>query len=427
MIKKRHTIPQELDELEDVCVNQDSFETREDDDSDSSSTTAPEEESSESSTTSTTSTSTSSISYWQTWIRTLPREIRNLLAGGLAGMAAKSVVAPLDRIKILYQVSNVPFHLTSIPNVMRRIVKTEGFGALWKGNFATMMRVFPYSGIQFMTYDRIKTHFLLTKNDKRQTTTTNNNKYGLTSIESLIAGMTAGMFSVLCTYPLDLTRAQLAVLKKHKPSVGDHHHHHHHQGTWDILKDNYTKRGFQGLFRGISPTIIGILPYSGIAFTLNEQGKREIIHVTGRDLTTIERMICGAVAGLVAQTLTYPIEVTRRRMQTVEIMGKDTAFDSLVTASTKEPCPLKGIPNIRISLSQQQLPPPPTIMNTIRHLYLEQGIRGFYKGVLMNWMKGPVAFSISFTAYDTMQALFLSKEERAHRLPLRKRLTQPSA
>jgi hypothetical protein len=33
----------------------------------------------------------------------LPKEVRNLLAGGAAGMVAKSFVAPVDRIKILYQ------------------------------------------------------------------------------------------------------------------------------------------------------------------------------------------------------------------------------------------------------------------------------------------------------------------------------------
>jgi hypothetical protein len=77
-------------------------------------------------------------------LQTLPKELRNLLAGGLAGMLAKSFVAPIDRIKILYQVTSAQFRLRDVPRVARSIVEKEGWGALWKGNLATMIRVFPY-------------------------------------------------------------------------------------------------------------------------------------------------------------------------------------------------------------------------------------------------------------------------------------------
>lgn len=60
--------------------------------------------------------------------------------GGLAGMLAKSVVAPVDRIKILFQVSSEPFSLRKVFNLMRRIHREEGLGGLWKGNSATMLR-----------------------------------------------------------------------------------------------------------------------------------------------------------------------------------------------------------------------------------------------------------------------------------------------
>ena len=35
--------------------------------------------------------------------------LKALLAGGLAGMAGKSVVAPLDRVKILFQTQSVSY------------------------------------------------------------------------------------------------------------------------------------------------------------------------------------------------------------------------------------------------------------------------------------------------------------------------------
>jgi solute carrier family 25, member 42 len=374
-IRRRQTIPQELGDEEDLLVNQESFEGSDED-----------------------VEIVTGHNFVSRHIQTWPKEVRNLLAGGMAGMSAKFVVAPLDRIKILYQVSSVRFSLTALPAVMERIVQSEGFGALWKGNMATMVRVFPYSGIQFMTYDRCKGLFLRSHSGSEA-------KMGLTPLESLMAGMVAGSTSVLCTYPLDLTRAQLAVLKKQNNRLTD-------KRFMCVLRENYQQRGFMGgLWRGITPTIIGILPYSGIAFTLNEQAKREILYQTGRDLTTIERMICGALAGLIAQTLTYPIEVTRRRMQTVGLAG-ETAFSSL-----------GGAPEA-VRVSSIVDPRPPSMLATVRDLYLEQGVRGFFKGVTLNWIKGPLAFSISFTSYDMIQKTFLSREERAHRLPLRQRVTR---
>lgn len=233
-IRRHNTIPQELEDLDDLRVNPDSFE--DDDDDDEFGLLEQQQP---------TSTPLHHL---------VPQEIRNLMAGGMAGMVAKTVVAPLDRIKILYQVSDIPYSMKAIPNVARNIMANEGILALWKGHTATMLRVFPYSGIQFMVYDRIK-HSLATDT-------------GLSALESLGAGMTAGCVSVMCTYPLDLTRAQLAVLRKHR--------HHANNGIAGVLKNNFTEGGVPGLFRGMTPTLLGILPYAGIAFCLNEQGKREV-------------------------------------------------------------------------------------------------------------------------------------------------------
>jgi Mitochondrial carrier protein len=116
----------------------------------------------------------------------------------------------------------------------------------------------------------------------------------------------------------------------------------------------------------------------------------QIQHLMGREVTTVERMQCGAFSGLVAQTVTYPIEVTRRRMQTIGLVGlrNDTALTSL------------GCSSIRPTFQS-----PPSLWSTVQFLYAEQGMRGFLKGVSMNWMKGPVAFSISFTTFDMVKQL----------------------
>lgn len=46
---------------------------------------------------------------------------------------------------------------------------------------------------------------------------------------------------------------------------------------------------------------------------------------------------------------------------------------------------------------------PPSMGKIMSQLMKEQGVRGFFKGLTMNWVKGPISFSISFTAFDMLQ------------------------
>lgn len=100
-------------------------------------------------------------------------------------------------------------------------------------------------------------------------------------------------------------------------------------------------------------------------------------------------MLIGAIAGLVGQSGTYPFEITRRRMQTVGLVSGSSAESVLHTKD--------------LSLVKA----PPTLFETVHRLYLEEGLRGFFKGLSMNWIKGPVAFSISFTSYDKIKGAMI--------------------
>jgi len=73
---------------------------------------------------------------------------------------AKTVVAPLDRVKILFQASNPDFqkYAGSWSGAFRagsEIYKDGGGWALFQGHSATLIRVFPYAAIKFMAYDQV--------------------------------------------------------------------------------------------------------------------------------------------------------------------------------------------------------------------------------------------------------------------------------
>lgn len=66
--------------------------------------------------------------------------IKQFFAGAVAGACAKTAIAPLDRAKILFQVSQEPFSYRSLVRQLRSTVRNEGFIALYKGNLATVSR-----------------------------------------------------------------------------------------------------------------------------------------------------------------------------------------------------------------------------------------------------------------------------------------------
>lgn len=81
---------------------------------------------------------------------------QNMKQTGVAGMCSKTTVAPLDRIKILLQAHSVHYKHLGVFSGLRHIVRRESFFALYKGNGAQMVRIFPYAATQFTAFEIYK-------------------------------------------------------------------------------------------------------------------------------------------------------------------------------------------------------------------------------------------------------------------------------
>ncbi|SPC64762.1 probable LEU5 - mitochondrial coenzyme A transporter- member of the mitochondrial carrier (MCF) family [Ustilago sp. UG-2017b] len=138
--------------------------------------------------------------------------LRSGFAGGIAGCVAKSAIAPLDRVKILFQAQNPEFQKYSgkwlgVFQAGRDIVRSDGPCALFQGHSATLMRIFPYAAIKYMAYDKL--HFYLMPTKEMET-----------SARLFLAGSASGVLSVFLTYPLELIRVRLAFETKRKRQKG---------------------------------------------------------------------------------------------------------------------------------------------------------------------------------------------------------------
>lgn len=115
------------------------------------------------------------------------------------------------------------------------------------------------------------------------------------------------------------------------------------------------------------------IPYVGLNFAVYESLKDWLIKTKpfgiaeNSELSVVTRLACGAAAGTVGQTVAYPLDVIRRRMQMVG--WKDAA--SIVTAEgrSKELLEYTGMID--------------AFRKTVRH----EGFRALYKGLIPNSVK----------------------------------------
>jgi len=298
--------------------------------------------------------------------------LRQLLAGGLTGCCAKLIIAPLDRTKILLQAQHPYYRQYGVFKCMYEICKKEGVPSLWKGTTMMMIRVFPYSAVQFFAFDKTIT-FL-------------NHTYGKRHTNSLIAGATGGVCAVLATYPLDLMRARLAY-----QITGEDRY----KGILHALKTIYGEGGIPAFYRGITPTLIGIIPYGGISFFTfnnmkdlllkvfpNEVGQPDPNTPDVQVLKVWVSILTGGFAGAVSQTASFPMDVARRRMQLSNELDNPKAYKQVWT--------------------------------TLKYVYKKDGVvKGLYRGLSINYIRVIPQQAIAYTVYEQLRQFFgLNKKDK---------------
>ncbi|KAI9729887.1 MAG: hypothetical protein M1818_008327 [Claussenomyces sp. TS43310] len=329
---------------------------------------------------------------------------RTGLAGGLAGCAAKSVVAPLDRVKILFQASNPQFARYTgswfgVVAAMKEIYKGEGAVGLYRGHSATILRIFPYAAIKFIAYEQIRA--LVIRHPEQET-----------PLRRLVSGSAAGVTSVFFTYPLEVVRVRLAFeTKKDSRSsfsaIVKHIYNERPAPLPSALKATASqplaagvqsiamkttsavqavtpRARFANFYRGFSATMMGMLPYAGISFLTHDTAGDILRHPAIAQWTTLDRpanapagkpaplrswaeLLSGGVAGLVSQTASYPLEVIRRRMQVGGAVGDGH----------------------RLGISE-----------TARLIFRERGLMGYWVGLSIGYVKIVPMAAVSFYVYE---------------------------
>lgn len=292
----------------------------------------------------------------------VPKDAALFAAGAIAGAAAKTVTAPLDRIKLLMQTHGVRVGQEGVRKgigfieAITLIAKEEGIKGYWKGNLPQVIRIIPYSAVQLFAYETYKKLF--------------SGKDGkLSVIGRLAAGACAGMTSTFVTYPLDVLRLRLAVEPGYKTMT---------QVAFNMLKEE----GVASFYNGLGPSLIGIAPYIAVNFCVFDLVKKALPEQYQKRTET--SLITGLISATVATVMCYPLDTVRRQMQ------------------------MRGTPY-------------KTVLDAFPGILERDGLVGLYRGFVPNALKTLPNSSIRLTTFDTVKRLIVASEKELQKIILENR------
>ncbi|KAH8497662.1 hypothetical protein H0E87_020070 [Populus deltoides] len=260
----------------------------------------------------------------------------------------------------------------NIPGSFLEIIEQQGWQGLWAGNAINMLRIIPTQAIELGTFECVK-RAMTSAQEKWSQSECPRVQLGPVSLNFSLswispvaaAGAAAGIVSTLACHPLEVLKDRLTVSRDIYPHISI------------AISKIYKDGGIGAFYAGISPTLMGMLPYSTCYYFMYETMKTSYCEAKNKkSLNRPEMLLIGAFAGFTASTLSFPLEVARKRLMVGALQGK---------------CP----PQMAAALSE-----------VIR----EEGPRGLYRGWGASCLKVMPSSGITWMFYEAWKdALLVEK------------------
>ncbi|KAJ6993019.1 Mitochondrial carrier protein [Populus alba x Populus x berolinensis] len=316
----------------------------------------------------------------------VPRDAAIFAAGAVAGAAAKTVTAPLDRIKLLMQTHGVRAGQESAKKAIGfieaivMIGKEGGVKGYWKGNLPQVIRIIPYSAVQLLAYETYKKLFKGKDGElsvigrlaagacagMTSTFVSNSSMEMEMEMEILIILLSVGIVFVLkeVTYPLDVLRLRLAVDPGYRTMS-------------EIALTMLREEGVASFYFGLGPSLLGIAPYIAVNFCIFDLVKKSLPEKYQQK--TQSSLLTAVVSAAVATLTCYPLDTVRRQMQ------------------------MKGTPY-------------KSVLDAFPGIVQRDGVIGLYRGFLPNALKNLPNSSIRLTTFDIVKRLIAASEKEFQRI-----------
>eukprot|EP00250_Pteridium_aquilinum_P008690 c18137_g1_i1 orf=439-1545(+) len=175
-----------------------------------------------------------------------------LLAGGAAGITAASLTYPLDLVRTRLSAQRNEKYYTGITHTLLTIYRDEGPWGLYKGLGATLLGVGPNIAMNFAVYETLKSAWAERSSEPPG------------PWSGFAFGSVAGIASSSVTFPFDLVRRRMQLEGAHGKAEGER------RSVLRRFIQISKTQGWRGLYRGIVPEYLKVVPSVGIVFMTYE-------------------------------------------------------------------------------------------------------------------------------------------------------------
>ncbi|XP_044531849.1 calcium-binding mitochondrial carrier protein SCaMC-1 [Gracilinanus agilis] len=184
--------------------------------------------------------------------------VERFVSGSMAGATAQTFIYPMEVLKTRLAVGKTGQY-SGMFDCAKKILKYEGMGAFFKGYIPNFLGIIPYAGIDLAVYELLKNNWL--------------EHFAEDSVNPgvlvlLACGTLSSTCGQLASYPLSLirTRMQAQAMVEDAPQLN----------MIDLFKKIVTKEGIFGLYRGILPNFMKVLPAVSISYVVYEKMKQNL-------------------------------------------------------------------------------------------------------------------------------------------------------
>jgi len=292
--------------------------------------------------------------------------LSDLLIGGSIGAISKTVMAPVERVKLLLQTQDSNPEVLSgkverykgLGDCFKRVNAEQGMLAFWRGNLVNCLRYAPQQGSALAFNDFLNNAFPV-----YNASTDFWKGFGV----KLFSGGLAGAVANTICYPFDFARTRLASdLAKGKPQF---------KGIIDCIMTTVRSQGVTGLYTGWTVTCMGAFVYR--AGQLGCFKQIQDLNPYQKDkgyLGGISSFLAVTAARTVVMPFNYPFDTVRRRMM---LQSEKPIADRVYKGS----------------------------VDCFNQVLKKEGLKGMYKGMVPELFRG-VGGSLVIVIYDRIKLIF---------------------